>query len=124
MKFDDIPAKMNYPGINQSGWVRNENPPDILNFEYRAPIKQSWDGADTEWVVTYITLNWTGKRWRVWMRDLYYGEMTEFTDRENPPFEWAEAIQRMVIDIPEKKLSPLEIIRKTHAAQIQASRTK
>lgn len=38
------------------------------------------------------TLYWNGKRWIAWVTNVLVAEPTEFTDRKDPPLDWAEGV--------------------------------
>ncbi len=50
------------------------------------------------WQKAGPSLYYTGKRWMVWIPNVMQAEVTEFTDRKNPPQEWALAVWRMAND--------------------------
>ena len=72
------------------------------SWGWRAIGDKVWYAKYTEdnyWEKAGPSLYYTGARWMVWIPNVMVAEVTEFTDRKNPPCEWALDMWRLANDI-------------------------
>ena len=80
------------------GWSAHVTNPNIdfrthPIYSYYATPRYT-DGTPDQ-IFRTITLYWNGKRWVVWIQDIFVAEPTEFMDINDPPINWAETVYKL-----------------------------